>query len=172
MNWRGALFLGVMAALAGFSLSLVHQATAPVLRRHLLAAEEAALREVLPGAATYRYRTDLVKGAAGGKVRLVGAWEGIPSGMVYLLDSPGYGGPIRVMVGVRGGRITGLRVVDSAKETPGLGARVRESWFAGAFLGKHDTGGVGGIASATVSSRAVLRAAETALNLDRRFGRR
>ncbi len=172
MNRRGAMFLALLAAAAGFALSLVYQATLPVIKQHLRLAEEVALREVLPGANGYRYREDLTNRGAGGEVQLLGVWEGVPTGAVFLLDSPGYAGPIRVMVGVRGGVVVGLRVVDSARETPGLGARVRESWFAKAFLGKSDIGEVEGIASATISSQAVLRAAQTALTLDKRFFRR
>jgi len=89
----------------------------------------------------------------------------------------GYGGTIKVMLGVdEQGKVTGLEVV-SHTETPGLGTKVTAgewkeqlrgmSLATGAWkVRKDDPGGVvDEVTGATISSRAVIEAAEQALRL-------
>ena len=53
--------------------------------------------------------------------------DGVIVGFVALGEAQGYGGPVRVMVGVDGeaAKIVGLKVV-AQNETPGLGTRIQE----------------------------------------------
>ena len=85
----------------------------------------------------------------------------------------GYGGRIRVMVGIDpDGTVRGVTVLEQA-ETPGLGARIREPEFLDQFIGKSldsfdfkvekDGRNVHAITAATISSRAVAEAVEDAL---------
>ncbi len=89
----------------------------------------------------------------------------------------GYGGTIKVMLGVdEEGKVTGLEVV-SHTETPGLGTKVTAgawkeqlkgmSLATGAWKVRKDdpAGVVDEVTGATISSRAVLEAAEQALLL-------
>jgi electron transport complex protein RnfG len=90
-----------------------------------------------------------------------------PVGIVFRAYPKGYGGKIPVTVGIDLARtITGITIAGQGeilKETPGLGGRVLEPWFAQQFKGKaagqvklkKDGGDIDAITGATVSSRAV-----------------
>jgi electron transport complex protein RnfG len=90
-----------------------------------------------------------------------------PVGIVFRLFPKGYAGKIPVTVGIDlAGIITGITIAGQGeilKETPGLGGRVLEPWFAEHFKGKtasqvklkKDDGDIDAITGATVSSRAV-----------------
>lgn len=78
----------------------------------------------------------------------------------------GYGGEISMMVGVNGKlAVTGVSIIDSANETPGLGARVGEPEFYSQFDGKTKDiiviksepkkNEVQAVTGATISSKAV-----------------
>ena len=78
----------------------------------------------------------------------------------------GYGGSIRMVVGVTGERILGLRVTDH-QETPGLADFLREpdrGWLA-VLKGRtqRDTTTVDAVAGATITSEAVIRAVRDAM---------
>ncbi len=92
------------------------------------------------------------------------------AGAAFRSSAPGYGGPIDVLVGVGSdGAIRGLEVLSAEKETPGLGAKVRDPDFRTRFCGKlaaqaaglavrKDGGDIDAITGATISSRAVCKA--------------
>ena len=82
-------------------------------------------------------------------------------------STPGYGGPIRLVVGVSQGRILGVRVT-AHQETPGLADFLREperGWLA---LLKGRTGpeavAVDAVTGATITSEAVTRAVREAMD--------
>lgn len=86
-------------------------------------------------------------------------------------DSHGYGGEIVLMVGLRADKRTVVcyRTL-SASETPGLGMNLKSPEFASQFAGKpaanlrvkKDGGEIEAITAATITSRAVCRAIESA----------
>ncbi|MBD3671355.1 MAG: electron transport complex subunit RsxG [Gammaproteobacteria bacterium] len=105
--------------------------------------------------------------------------NGQPVGVVMTPVAPnGYGGAIRLMVGIyRNGRIAGVRVLGH-KETPGLGDGIeadRSDWimnFAGKSLSnpgpegwavKKDGGKFDQFTGATITPRAVVKAVNKAL---------
>jgi electron transport complex protein RnfG len=71
------------------------------------------------------------------------------------------------------GRIVGLKVASAAegmKETPGLGLKATEDWFARQFVGldsatalKKEGGTIDAISGATITSRAVARGVAQAI---------
>lgn len=81
-----------------------------------------------------------------------------------------FNGGLTLMVGVNdNGTVAGVAVVDS-KESEGLGDRVREPEFREQFVGKRgpvrveaDSGDIAAISGATVTSRAVCAAVNSAL---------
>jgi len=105
--------------------------------------------------------------------RLAGALVGVA---VEMESPPGYGGPIRLLVGAgMDGAITGVAIFPGHKENPGYGDRVEdEAWLAG-FVGKtlgsgvwkpraeDPAGVVDAVSGATVSSRAVVAGVGDAL---------
>lgn len=89
----------------------------------------------------------------------------------------GYGGEIKLMVGVTAdGTVKDVRIL-SQQETPGLGTKVAETPFRGQFANKpvagtvwkvrKDGGDFDAITGATISSRAVLEAIQAGLSVYR-----
>jgi Na+-translocating ferredoxin:NAD+ oxidoreductase subunit G len=104
--------------------------------------------------------------------RLTGAY----AGAAFESETDGYGGPIRLMVGVRAdGSVNGIEILLADKETPGLGSKIREPAFRKQFMGrgaadtkwcevKKDGGELDAITGATISSRAVAKAVKAGLD--------
>lgn len=88
-------------------------------------------------------------------------------GYVFTVAEKGYGGDIQVMVGVSDGKVTGVSVL-SHSETAGLGAKAAEAEFLKQYNGLSNNAEVGRnidkITGATISSKAVTRAVNTALD--------
>jgi len=78
------------------------------------------------------------KTGSGGSYYLVKDESGEPSGYVFLQNGPGLWGEITATVGfdARLERLTGVDFLRQ-NETPGLGARIGESWFREQFRGKR-----------------------------------
>lgn len=90
-------------------------------------------------------------------------------------SSGGYGGDIRLTVGVRAdGRVQGITIIEH-KETPGLGAKIEGEDFRNGFVDRSvrntdwrvskDGGDIDGITAATISSRAVVDAVKAGLDV-------
>lgn len=98
-------------------------------------------------------------------------------GYIYVLTEKGYGGDVKVMTAVKeNGEIKAVKVLDVSNETPGLGQNTgNKEWysqFKGLTLKKEievlkgtagkDTNGVNAVTGATISSKAVTKAVNTA----------
>ncbi len=116
-----------------------------------------------------------------GEVTVYRALEGLAvSGVAFETVGQGYGGPIRVLLGVdKDGRILGARVL-AHTETPGLGDKIeaaRDDWildFDGKSLGeppperwavKKDGGDFDQFSGATITPRAVVKSVKEGLEL-------
>lgn len=97
-------------------------------------------------------------------------------GYIFTTSSPGYKGDIPVMVGINAdGAIEAVEVLDASSETPGLGQKTAEDSFTGQFYGKSGpflivksnaaSNEIQAISGATISSRAVTNAVNTATEL-------
>lgn len=91
------------------------------------------------------------------------------------MSSEGYGGEIRIMVGVSAnGNVQAIEILEH-KETPGLGANIDGDEFKASFANrsiekttwqvKKDHGDIAGITAATISSRAVIEAVKNGLDV-------
>ena len=96
------------------------------------------------------------------------------------VSEAGYGGAIRLMVGLKPDRTVVSYQVLAANETPGLGAKLGDADFAKQFPGrsgtglkvKKDGGAIDAITGATITSRAVCGAiADACARVDRLEGR-
>lgn len=96
------------------------------------------------------------------------------------VSANGYGGEIRLMVGLAPDRSVFSYQVLAANETPGLGAKLGDPAFADQFKGKpgtalavkKDGGGIDAITGATITSRAVCGAiADAVARVDRLEGK-
>ena len=148
-----------MSATAAGLLAYVFQTTDPKIKENLKIEKEKQLKFVLPGASI------LKKKVVKGKEFIIGYTAQELIGIACEKDPSGYGGRIKLLIGISPkGRILRLAILFD-KETPGLGKKIHEYWFRQQFVGKRaaqiqltkDTpqGTIEAISSATISSRAV-----------------
>ena len=99
--------------------------------------------------------------------------------VAFEVTGKGYGGDIGVIVGIdiAAEKLLGIGIT-AHKETPGLGARIREKGFRSGFAGlelggeakvKADGGGVDAVSGATISSRGVCTAVTEAFEFYREY---
>lgn len=100
-------------------------------------------------------------------------------GNVFLVESKGYGGSITITVGIDNeGKITGVEIGDN-NETPGLGAKAKDEPFISQFVGiipeesltvvksnKSKSEEIDAISSATITSKAVTKAVQAAVDIN------
>ncbi len=95
------------------------------------------------------------------------------AGVVVVTEANGYGGAIKVMTGIKlDGSVSGVNILEM-NETPGLGAKAKEDKFLNQYKGasepdmsvKKDGGTVDAISGATITSRAVTKAVNEALEI-------
>ena len=163
------LKLFLLAAVAGLALGVTNMITAPAIQVQQEQAADAARRAVLPAAGTFTALTtpEGMKDAFAGYDA-----SGALVGKTGTIVAKGYGGEIEITVGVDlSGAITGVSIGGASfAETAGLGARAKEAWFGAQFTGKlspiaivKDGGDIDAITSATITSRAVTNAVNTAV---------
>jgi electron transport complex protein RnfG len=116
--------LAVFAAAACVMLAFVYTGTSAIIEKRQQADLEAALKELFPGADSFR-PVDGIK-SPDNTVSVESAYEalknGSSAGAALRLSRASYGGPIKVMVGVSAeGTITGVKIMEHS-DTPGLGA--------------------------------------------------
>ncbi|MCX8006796.1 MAG: FMN-binding protein [Coriobacteriia bacterium] len=155
---------------AAGGLAVTYSVTAPRIAAQERAAEQRAMAKVLPDAARFEPVAPVLldaakKAAAAGQIE--GLWRGYAAsgddaGWCIRVSARGYGGPVRMVIGLdRNGKVQGLTIL-SMNETPGLGTRVEsEQWFLKQFtelpagFGDRDVRALDAISGATRSSRAV-----------------
>ena len=174
---RMVLTLTVICAGAGALLAWVNEKTAGPIEETERAVKLDAIKKVLPacdndpGADVIELthaEADWTFHVARQGATFVGAAFEVSS-------MKGYGGLIRVMVGVTAdGKLNAIKILEQ-KETPGLGAKIESDEFRGQFAGrsiadtnwavKKDKGDVVEITAATISSRAVTEAIKQGLDV-------
>jgi len=166
----------VICILSAAGLAITYGFTRGPIERQAREAEQRSLNAVLPDAKTFERVTAaalLAKAsAAAGDVTIDGVFRaldgtGATVGVGLLVGSRGYGGPIRMAVGVdRNGKVTSVTIV-SMNETPGLGSKiVDDKTFLPRFGGltsAEEARKVDTITGATKSSRGVRKGVEAAL---------
>lgn len=179
-----SLSLLLICLLTTALLALVYEVTRETISLRAAEDERLARQAVLPPAEeTEELNAEEVQALDAAKseplVNILGAYRGQSQsgeavGSIFLLETNGYGGTLRLMVGLDGeARVSGLRILRSS-ETPGLGARASEPAFLDPFIGKGggspivlnrdgDTNSVDSVSSATITSSAVVRAVNCAL---------
>ena len=162
--------LTVICVISGALLAFVYGATSERIAAVAQIRTEAAAAQVLPPhdavqdpiAVTHENHTYLFRPAR----TAAGALAGFA---IQLTTHAGYGGEIRMMLGIApDGTTTGLAILPGHKETPGLGAKITETAFRKRFEDKSlastnwqvrkDGGAIDEITAATISSRAVTDA--------------
>ncbi len=164
---KPAVSLLIICALITFSVALVFNITKDTIEAREWEELNNAMSEVLPGGAPFEDITEDMENIGNGDdgARLADAFES-EKGYVFSFTVNGYGGEMTVIVGIgRDGDISGLRV-GSNTETPSLGKKAEEGFFTSRFEGvganEDIEEAVDAISGATVTSKAVMRAASAA----------
>lgn len=159
-----ALKLLIISAVTALLLSVVNALTAGKIAENAEKEKNAAISAIFPSADS----TEKIDVAIDGvdEIYLVSS-DGDLLGYAAGVSPNGFGGAIDMMVGVgTDGSITGIKIV-SHSETPGLGSRVNDVGYLSMYTGKSGTlsfgNGIDAITGSTISSKAVLEAANRAL---------
>lgn len=161
-------------------LALTNSVTAPKIDALAAETQEAAKKEVLSSAASFSEEKQIEKDGASYTYYEGLSTDGSISGYVFVTSAKGYGGDISVMVGVLGdGTVAGVNIL-SINETAGLGMNAKNQSFLDQFLGKSGEIGVAknnpsdteiqALTGATITSRAMATAVNTALSLYAEIG--
>lgn len=177
-SFRMVLVLTVIAMVASGLLALVYGPTSAIIEENAARALESSVLEVLPGTAKvniirvnpnelgeFDSRTMKEKEQ---KTSII--YQGVDAsgknvGFAYVGEANGYGGVVRVLVGVAETthQILAMKVLEHT-ETPGLGSRIEEESFRKQFVGKTQADAIAvgrdinAISGATVSSNAATNA--------------
>jgi electron transport complex protein RnfG len=165
-----SVLLTVFASLAAWALSMTYMNTKPRIDAYLEQEAKRARKELLPEVSEFEAVN------IGEQEYFIGYDErGKRVGVTIKTKTRGYSGPIEMLMGFdMKGQITGLKILNQS-ETPGLGAKITESWFIKQFIKlkaddlsfkKEDPKGkIEAITAATISSRAVLEGAKKLFGL-------
>ena len=170
----------VVSAALGFTYTGTKDTIA---ERSRLDAENARL-EVLSGADKFE-KVENIDSILKGKPDLEPVKEaykalksGAAAGYVFSTSSKGYGGEIKITVGIdKTGKITGVKIGDNT-ETPGLGSKAADQPFMSQLLNitpkepltvvksnKSKPEQIDAISGATITSRAVVKAVQAAVGV-------
>lgn len=178
--------LFIITAVTTLCLALVNSMTAGVIKANAEKAQLEAQKEVLPDALEFKKteasEKNIPEGTKNG-VRIESLNVGIANGngvgyIATMISNAGYGGDIKVMVGIDSdGSVTKVKILQSS-ETAGLGQNASKPEFINQFNGKSgslsvvknkaadgENGEIAAISGATVTSRAVTSCVNAALEL-------
>lgn len=166
--WRLILVLGLVSVASGVILAGFYGWMNPRIEAQRLREQfEVGFKQIFPDAADFREVSAQAPVPAGVEEPVYEALDasGKSLGLVYNVIGNGYGGPIKIAVGLdpNQGRLKGVAVL-SHTETAGLGSRIEEASFRDQFAGKLVTDpfqvgqDVDGVTAATISSKAVASA--------------
>lgn len=178
--------LFIITAVTTLCLALVNSMTAGVIKANAEKAQHEAQKEVLPAALEFKKteasEKNIPEGTKNG-VRIESLNVGIANGngvgyIATMISNAGYGGDIKVMVGIDSdGSVTKVKILQSS-ETAGLGQNASKPEFINQFNGKSgslsvvknkaadgESGEIAAISGATVTSRAVTSCVNAALEL-------
>lgn len=190
---KDAFILFAITLIAGFLLGGVYEMTKTPIQIAKMSASLEAYKRVYPEAADFKFNQEIqdkadqsaellaASGENMGAVHVSVALEAVDaSGAVigHIMSASskdGYGGEIKVSVGVTlDGETTGMEILE-INETPGLGMRATEEGFMGQFKGKNvdlfkvtKTGKksdneIDALSGATITSNAVTNAVNGAV---------
>lgn len=172
------MVLAVIAMVSAGILSVVYGTTSVIIEENAARALESSVYEVLPGTSRVNIirrspdelgvddpkemreqeqRTTLIYQGVGDQGQIVG--------YAFVGEANGYGGVVRILVGVdeTSNEIVNIKIL-AHTETPGLGSRIEDASFRGQFVGKtvqdpiRLNEDIDALSGATVSSQAAVQA--------------
>ncbi len=166
---KPTVVLLVICLVTSCLLAITNEKTAPMIEKNAKDTELKTRQEVLPAASEFEEA-----GLNGVEYCIGKDGQGSDVGYVFVTESKGYGGKVKIMTGVTAdGRVAGVQILELS-ETPGLGMRAKtDESFLKQFVDK--IGGVGvaknnpgeneiqALTGATITSKAVTGAVNEAL---------
>lgn len=170
------LKLLIICAVVAALLAFVNQITSPIIEVNNQKTFEEAMGEVLPGESSFSEAPlDSSFAASESGVKVESVYKGNGGGFVISsVCTEGYGGDVKVMVGISPDlKVKQIKIM-SMSETPGLGAKAEETDFLNQYNGlekgisvvKNQTPSgseIQAISGATITSKAVTKAVNAAL---------
>ena len=152
------IVLVVICFVASAVLAGVFKITDPLIQSRAQEAANQAMTEVLPeGREFTAFSGDLVDG-------ITAAYStGNNAGTVSSTSFNGFGGAVKLMVGVDAdGKVTGIQVMEQS-ETPGVGSNALTTEYLAKYTGADSVDGIDAYSGATFTSKAVKKGVEAAL---------
>jgi len=177
--------LFLVCTIVAVSLAFTNAATRDVILERTLENENLARKEVFSTADDFSKIENLESITAGkdGLSRVKEAYNGTSNGekagRVFLIESNGYGGVIKMAAGIdKDGKIMGVKIIEM-NETPGLGSKAKEKPFISQFgginpeeplavvkSGKSRDSEINAISGATITSKAVTEGIQAAIDVN------
>lgn len=157
------IVLVCICLIASFMLAAVYQITAPIIDEHEIERKNQSLLIVLPAGSSFELdeSIELVKGVS--EVYIAGNGAGI---VCATSNKLGYGGPIKMMIGVDStGSISGITVLDHS-ETASLGGQALKEKYLTNYIGQNSADSINSIdayTQATHTSDSIKAACAAAL---------
>ncbi len=179
-----SLKLFIITAIAALCLAFVNTVTSPIITENSQKADEEAQRQVLPEATSFKKsdfsESDIPVGSEN-SVRIESFNVGLANNygigyVVTAVSSAGYGGDVRVMIGLDNNLcVTKAKILQSS-ETAGLGANASKPDFIDQYIGKTgplsviknaepNDEEISAISGATITSKAVTSCVNAAVEL-------
>ncbi|MDD5833178.1 MAG: FMN-binding protein [Clostridiales bacterium] len=170
---KDAAILFVITLIAGVALGAVHAITLEPINQAQIAATNATYAEVYPEAVSFENTDELTAAVEAANADIEGWGLGNKSGKLSINDAmiakdasgsevgymiistsgEGYGGDIKMTVGVSNdGKVTGIGFL-TINETVGLGLKAKDASFRDQFVGKDATGSIEMIKSGTATDK-------------------
>ncbi|MCX8129809.1 MAG: RnfABCDGE type electron transport complex subunit G [Clostridia bacterium] len=184
---KQAVALFIICIVVSATLAFTYSVTREKIEDRARMDAEAARKEVLASAETFeKLEAPTQHNSALSQVKE--AYKGMKAnetkGYVFLVETKGYGGIMKITVGVgTKGEITGMKIGQN-NETPGLGTKAAEAPFRTQLIGirpsvplkvikvgKTKPEEVEAISGATITSRAVVEAVQAAIDMSVRLAR-
>ena len=163
------LRLTILCVVTAFSLALVYGKTKPMIEAQVGTIENLARKEVLPLADRFEQISE--------NYFMAYNKNGNTVGKIVKSAQQGYGGQIKIMVGVDNeDKVVGIKILEHY-ETPGLGDAITKKNFTLQFNHKtvselrlkKDGGSIDAITGATVSSKACVKAVKKGLEYIKQY---
>lgn len=136
-----SIFLLIVSGISGAGLSYVNELTGPLIEKQILQNKIDSFKEVYP-------KADKVENESPAWLKTpydpalkevnIAYRSGVPAGVIYAVETKGYSGPISILAGfdIATAKITAIKVLNQ-RETPGLGAKAKESSFQDRYRNKN-----------------------------------
>lgn len=180
-----SLKLFIITAVAALCLAFVNKITSPVIAENQVKTMEASQKEVMPEATIFEevnlLNSDVNKEGSTCLIESLYKAKKDSEDIGYVVNAvskSGYGGDIRVMVGIRADLTVNKVKITESSETAGLGLKASEPEFIDQYIGRAGSlnviknsppttegSDIAAISGATVTSRAVTDAVNAALAL-------